>query len=428
MEPRYSGRRIRRFGAPGLLRNPRVIPLLIICGALLVADLCCGGNADAQGSAEQVWPTHEWQTSSPEDEGMDSAALAKLVAFGTTRSFDSLLIARHGKIVFDAYYAPYTADIPHAINSCTKAVIATLIAIAHGDGLLDRLDHPMLDFFPSRSIANLDERKRAITVQHLLNMTSGLEWEEGAEGGHEQSLIDLGRAANWTQFILDRPMAHQPGEVFYYNSGGPDLLSAIITKLTGKRALEYANAKLFGPLGIAPPFWRRDPQGLSMGAGGIALRARDMAKIGYLYLRRGQWEGRQIVPPEWIDAVSHATVNMHMTADPSLYYSNLFWAIPDKHVYMAVGDHCQLIMVLPDSDIVAVVTARDYCPFGKVADMIAGSVKSEAALPANPDRADLLAKAIADVAVEKPTEVSRTPRFQRGSPARPTSFPTARSA
>jgi CubicO group peptidase (beta-lactamase class C family) len=383
--------------------------LLIICGALLVAPPCCSGNADAQGSTEQVWPTHEWQTSSPEDEGMDSAMLAKLVAFGTTRSFDSLLIARHGRIVLDAYYAPYTADIPHAINSSTKAVIGTLIAMAHKDGLLDRLDHPMLDFFPGRDIANVDDRKRAITVQNLLDMTSGLEWEEGTEGGREQSLIDLGRAKDWTQFILDRPMAHQPGEIFYYNSGNPDLLSAIITKLTRKRAAHYAQEKLFGPLGIDPPFWRRDPQGLTIGACCLFLSPHDMAKIGYLYLHHGEWEGKQLLPQEWIEAVSHATINMHISRYPSLHYSNLFWAIPDKHVYMAVGYHCQLIMVFPDADIVAAVTARNFCPFDTLADMIAGAVKSKTALPANPDGADQLAKAIADVATEKPTEVRAAP-------------------
>ncbi|WP_245286928.1 serine hydrolase [Bradyrhizobium sp. Tv2a-2] len=340
---------------------------------------------------------------------MDSANLAKLVAFGSTRSFDSLLIARHGKLVLDAYYAPYTADIPHAINSSTKAVIGTLIAIAHSEGLLDSLDHPLLDFFPGRDIANVDDNKRAITVQHLLNMTSGFEWEEGAEGGREQSLIDLSRARDWTQFILDRPMAHQPGMVFYYNSGNPDLLSAIITKLTGKPAADYAQEKLFGPLGIEPPFWRRDPQGLTIGACCLFLSPHDMAKIGYLYLRRGEWAGQQILPPEWIDAVSHATINMHIKADPSLHYSDLFWAIPDKHVYMTVGLHCQLIMMFPDADIVAVVTARNFCGFSKVAVMISGAVESETALPANPEGAAQLAKAIADVATEQPSKVGATP-------------------
>ncbi len=390
---------------------------------MLIAGLCCSSNARAQGATEKVWPTREWQTSSPEDQGMESADLARLVAFGTTRSFDSLLIARHGKIVLDAYYAPYTADIPHAINSSTKAVIGTLIAMLHKDGLLDRLDHPMLDFFSGRDIANVDERKRAITVQHLLDMTSGFEWEEGAEGGREQSLIDLGRARDWTQFILDRPMAHQPGEVFYYNSGNPDLLSAIITKLTGKRAADYAQEKLFAPLGIDPPFWRRDPQGLSIGACCLFLSAHDMAKIGYLYLRHGEWDGQQLLPPEWIEAVSRATIDMHLKADPSLRYSNLFWAIPDKHVYMSVGYHCQVVMVFPRTDIVAAMTARNFCGFSKVADMIAGAVKSEAPLPANPDGADQLARAVADVATEKRTEVGATPPLAAAISGKTYGFP-----
>jgi CubicO group peptidase (beta-lactamase class C family) len=221
---------------------------------------------------------------------MDSAALSKLVAFGATRGLDSLLLVRHGKIVLDAYYAPYTADIPHTINSSTKAVIATLTAMVYKDGLLDSLDHSVLDFFADRGIANVDDRKKAITIQNLLDMTSGIEWEEGFEGGREQSLRDLGRSPDWVNFILDRPMAHAPGETFYYDSGNPHLLSAIITKLTGLNAQDYANAKLFGPLGIAPTYWRRDPQGLSTGAFGLALHARDMAKIGYLYLRNGEWE------------------------------------------------------------------------------------------------------------------------------------------
>lgn len=342
---------------------------------------------------------------------MNSADLAKLVAFGTTRSFDSLLIARHGRIVLDAYYAPYAAGIPHVINSSTKAVIGTLTAMVYKDGLLDRLDHPMLDFFSDRSIANVDDRKKAITVQNLLDMTSGLEWEEGFEGGREQSLIDFGRSRDQVKFILDRPMAHAPGETFYYNSGNPHLLSAIITKLTGKTARDYGVARLFGPLGIAPPNWRHDAQGLSTGGGGLVLQPRDMAKIGYLYLRKGEWEGKQLLPPGWIEKVSHATVNMNASFDPDLRYSNFFWAIPNKHVYMAVGYHCQLIMVFPELDIVAVTTARNFCPFEKMTDFISGAVKSETALPPDPAGAALLADEIRDISTEKPIEVGAAPEI-----------------
>ena len=173
---------------------------------VFVASICCAATYALAGT-EAVWPTNGWQTSTPEEQGMDSAALAKLVEFGATHSLDSLPIARHGKIVLDAYYAPYTADIPHVINSATKAVVGTLTAIAYKDGLLDNLNHPMLDFFRDRSIANVDERKKAITIQTLLDMTSGMEWEEGIEGGREQSLVEFGRSSD----LLNLPMAKARG-------------------------------------------------------------------------------------------------------------------------------------------------------------------------------------------------------------------------
>ena len=219
---------------------------------------------------------------------MDSVALARLVAFGGSHSFDSLLVVRHGRIVTKAYYAPYTGDIPHEIFSSTKAITGTLLGMVYKDGLLDRLDHPMLDFFSDRHIANIDERKKAITVQNLLDMTSGLDWDQGFEGGKQQTMQDMYRASNLIQFILDRPMAHPPGEVFNYSNGNPDLISAIITRLTGKPAEDYARDKLFAPPGIADWHWDRDPQGLTIGDGMLFLLPRDMAKIGYLYLHHGE--------------------------------------------------------------------------------------------------------------------------------------------
>src|ERR1700756_4184889 len=184
---------------------------------------------------------------------MDSKELAKLVDFGTVHSFDSLLVARHGKVVAEAYYAPYSTRIPHVVNSCTKAVISTLTAIALKEGLLDNPSHRVLDFFNRQSIANVDDRKEAITVQSLLDMTSGIEWKErlgdssAAAVGTES---EMDSSPDWVKFILDRPMSSAPGEIFNYNSGNSHLLSAILTKLTGMSSLEYAKAKLFGSLGI----------------------------------------------------------------------------------------------------------------------------------------------------------------------------------
>jgi CubicO group peptidase (beta-lactamase class C family) len=168
-------------------------------------------------------------------------------------------------------------------------------------------------------------------------MTSGIAWTEPLYG-MPYSALEMERSSDWVKFVLDRPMSSAPGDGFNYNSGNPHVLSAILTKLTGMSTLEYAKAKLFGPLGITDVFWAHDPQGISIGGYGMYLQPRDMAKIGYLYLRKGVWEGKQLLPPAWIDKVAHATVNMQVALEPELRYSNLFWALPDKHVYMAVGD------------------------------------------------------------------------------------------
>ena len=349
-------------------------------------------DAAARERVATVWPSPDWQTASPEDEGMDSEALAGLVAYGRTLSFDSLLIARHGRLVLDAYYARHSANVPHAVNSTTKSIVATLIAMLHADGVLDSFDHRVLDYFPDRDFADVDDRKKAITVQHLLNMTSGLAWDEGL--GTVRPLTELKRSRDWVRFILDRPMANQPGEIFFYNSGNSHLLSALITQLTGRTAEDFARTKLFGPLGITDYSWPRDPLGQSYGGWGLSLKPRDMAKIGYLYLRHGRWGEQQLLPPQWIETVSHATVNMNVPGDRDLRYANQFWALPDKHVFMTSGYHCQVIMVLPDVDIVAVTTGRDSCPLGKLADAISGAVRSDTALPASPEAAASLAAAI----------------------------------
>jgi CubicO group peptidase (beta-lactamase class C family) len=327
--------------------------LVAALGAFLFGASICSEAPGAEGATEQAWPTKEWQTSFPEEQGMDSEELAKLVDFGTTHSFDSLLVVRHGKIVAEAYYAPYAAGIPHAVYSAVKGVISTLIAITSKDGLLDSPNHRVLDFFDRRSIANIDDRKEAITVQSLLDMTSGIEWSMPV------SMFEMERSPDWVKFVLDRPMSTAPGEHFNYSNGNAHVLSAIVTKLTGMSALEYAKAKLFGPLGINDLSWWHDPQGISNGGKDLYLQPRDMAKIGYLYLRNGAWERTQLLPSAWIDKVTHATIDPHAPGEPELRYCNLFWVLPDKYAYAASGYHGQVIMVFPESDVVAVTTGRD---------------------------------------------------------------------
>ena len=371
----------------------------------------------------QPWPTKEWATSSPEEQGMSSERLARLVEFGGLNNMDSLLVTRHGRIVLEATYAPFRAGLKHRINSATKAVISTLVAMAMRDGKLDSTDRKVVEFFADRTIANLDERKKAITIRHLLDMTSGLEWAEGLDGF--RSFFAMERSPDWQQFVLDQSMSTVPGTLFYYDSGNSHLLSAILTKVTGKSALDYARETLFGPLGINDVMWRGDPQGISGGGAGLYMHPRDMAKIGYLYLRGGVWEGKQILPASWIEGVRKADVDMREPWAKALRYGSQFWVMPDSDAYMAVGYDRQLIVVMPKLDIVAVMTgsarfstmngmpARPRYGFAAIVGQLAGAVAADTPLAADPAATAALAQKIKDAAIEQPAPASEQPAMAK---------------
>jgi CubicO group peptidase (beta-lactamase class C family) len=373
----------------------------------------------ASAQSTTLFPTKEWSISSPEEQGMSSETLARLVEFGQSNNMDSLLIARHGRIVLETTYAPFRAGLKHRINSSTKAVTGTLIAIALKEGVLDSVDRRVVDFFPDRTIANLDERKKAITIRHLLDMTSGIDWDEGMNG--LASFMAMERSADWVKYILDRPMANEPGAVFYYNSGNSHLLSAILTKLTGKNAFDYAKEKLFGPLGIDDVTWRHDPQGISAGAAGLYMLPRDMAKFGYLYLRDGAWDGGQIVPSSWIEGVRQASVDMRESWTKNLRYGSQFWVIPARDTFMSVGYDRQLIVVMPKLDIVVATTASArFPPLGgtpsrprygleMLVGHVAAAVKAEGPVTTDAAATAALSKSLADAVRETPSPVGSPP-------------------
>jgi CubicO group peptidase (beta-lactamase class C family) len=362
----------------------------------------------AAADAPTSWPTTGWPTSTPEEQGMASAALAELVDFGATNAMDSLLVIRRGNIVLETHYAPFKPGMKHLVNSVTKAVVGTLTGIALKEGKVERLDQPVLELFPDRKIANVDTHKKAITVEHLLDMTSGRDWTEPLTNAVPETMLQMERSRDWVGFILDRPMAQAPGQTFNYDSGNSHLLSAILTNKTGSSTLDYARQKLFAPLGISDVAWRQDPQGLAIGGYGLFMHPRDMAKIGYLYLHGGQWAGQQLLPPPWTDKVYRATVDMRFGATPAFRYANGWWTIPDKRAYMAVGFLRQMIIVLPDVDVVAVVTGKRHYSIVSLIDGIVGAVKSKQALPADADGAARLAVRVKDVATEKPSPVAQT--------------------
>lgn len=383
--------------------------------ALLLILLFAG---PASFATETLWPTASWQTSTPEEQGMSSGALADLIDTVGTRMQDSLLIVRHGRIVAEAYYAPYRSGIPHDLRSVTKSIIGTLTAIELKDGLIDGTNHPVLDLFADKQVTNIDDNKKAMTVQTLLNMTSGIMWKE-KNYTPDETIMQMYHAPDRTAFVLDQPMSDPPGTKFYYNSGNPYVLSAIITRKTGMNAWDYAKQKLFAPLGIFTESWGQpDAQNVTDGEARLSLEPRDMLKIGYLYLHDGMWDGQQIIPASWVGYAEAGKV----PATFGLHYANLWWSMPEKGALMALGRHSQRILVLPKYDVVAVMTGYmpddEFYPVVRFIDDIVAAVRSDSALPPDPIGQSALAASIGAAANEQSLPVGGTPALQQTASGR----------
>jgi len=351
------------------------------------------------GASVHLQSPEDWLTTTPEAVGMDSQVLAEFITtlHKTDSGVNAVLIARHGSIALEAYFAPFAADSRQALFSCTKSVISALMGIALAEGALESLDQPVLSFFPEHIFANVDARKERMTLRHLLTMTAGLEWHEAAPY-IDDSLGRMVRSSDWVQFILDQPMATEPGEVFNYNSGVSHLLSAIIQQTTGKTAHAYAEEKLFGPLGFPAIPWQIDPQGRSIGGWGLELTAREMAEIGYLYLHEGVWEGQQLIPAEW---VRQSTTHHTGEENGRLGYGFQWWAIPELSplAYSAIGRLGQYILVIPEQDLIVVFASADAQPdlITLVRTMILPAIQSNTSMPSDPEALQALQGILSEI-------------------------------
>ena len=261
----------------------------------------------------------------------------------------SLLIVRNGYLVSETYFEGFQQDTRHELYSCTKSFVSTLIGIAIDKGYIDRTDRRIVDFFPEHTFANLDEQKEAMTLEDLLTMRSGLDWQEG-----DPVYGAMYRSPDWVQFVLEKPMAQPPGSQFNYCSGCSHVLSAILQETTGMNPLDFAEQYLFEPLGISDIQWDTDAAGIPIGGWGLQMTPRDMAKLGYLYLQDGQWDGQQIISPAW---VQNAT-RKHTETDGDLGYGYQWWTYPSLAGYTALGRYGQTIFVIPEADLVIVTTAQ----------------------------------------------------------------------
>ncbi len=298
--------------------------------------------------------------------------VAKIEA-GKYSAIDSLLVLRHGKLVSE-YYADehyYGRDYRFSVRSITKSFASAMVGIAVDQGKIANVELNVLEFFPEYApVDNLDERKKAITLHHLLSMTAGFTWDEfSVPYGHPRNDgTSMLSSDDWMKFTLDKPMRDTPGEVFEYHSGCSLLLSGFLQKNTGQNVEAYALENLFKPLGIDNVSWPLTKGGFTSTHWGLALTRRDMARFGQLFLNEGRWGDRQVISREWVEL----STREHIVGDPKGFYAGFsygyqWWRFTDDNpmvrdlevndIYFAYGYEGQIIMVVPHLDLVVVSTA-----------------------------------------------------------------------
>ena len=259
------------------------------------------------------------------------------------------------------------ADYRHPIRSITKSFTSALIGIAQGQGKLPDLQARLLDLFPQYDeIENLDDRKRGITLHHILSMTAGFEWDEFTTGA--MSDPNMMRSPDWIKHVLDLPMRDAPGTRWVYNSGCSMLLSDILRRNTGIPVDEYASKYLFEPIGLENWRWSLGKNDVINTSTGLTMSRRDMARLGVLYLNRGLWQGKQVVPRDWVELSTGFKTQENREYTPYAY-AYQWWRMQDveptvamletNDVYTAIGLHGQFVLIIPHLELVVVSTAEN---------------------------------------------------------------------
>jgi CubicO group peptidase (beta-lactamase class C family) len=289
--------------------------------------------------------------STPEAQGIPSHAVREFVeAADKINTLHSFMLVRHGQVIAEGWWKPEAADKPHVLHSLSKSFNATAVGLAIEDGKFG-LEDPVLKFFPADAPADISDNLKAMKVRDLLTMTCGHDTEPKAIGG----------APSVKQFLA-HPVAHKPGTHFQYNTMGSYTLSAIVTRTTGQTTLEYLKPRLFEPLGIEHAEWDSSPEGNSLGGYGLKLCTEDIAKFGQLYLQKGMWNGKQLIPQKWIEQATSEQVpndqesHAKMGADWREGYGFQFWRCT-HNAFRGDGAAGQFIVVIPDKDVVVAITA-----------------------------------------------------------------------
>jgi CubicO group peptidase (beta-lactamase class C family) len=367
----------------------RSIPLLLFCVALLPA---CEPWPDSGNEITAAWPGENWELSIPESEGLDAAVIEQLdreIRSGKHGYIDSMLIVRHGRLVFEGYYdhdyavvnAELVTDEPgpwnyydvnyypyyrgselHSLQSATKSFMSALVGIAIERGDISGVDATLGELLPHRNIT--DPEKAAITLDNILTMRPGFEWNEWVsyfDPRNDATIVE--GLDDWVGYLLDKPLSEQQGTVYNYNSTNTQLMSEMVSTASGMPLDEYARKYLFEPIGIQRYFWNDAPEGFKNVAGGLFLESRDLARFALLLERGGEWNGKQVISADWVKRSTTPWVPDVSPDNPDFDagYGYQWWVYnhgshdkPD--MYGGWGWGGQFPLVVPELDLVAVFT------------------------------------------------------------------------
>jgi CubicO group peptidase (beta-lactamase class C family) len=276
--------------------------------------------------------------SSPEAQGIASGEILGFIE-AAERELDALhsfMLVRHGHVVAEGWWAPYGPERPHTLYSLSKSFTSTAVGIAVAEGRMTVHDL-VLSYFPEHAPAEPSAQLKAMRVRDLLRM---------ATGHHTEPVLRA--ETNWIGAFLAQEVAHKPGTFFLYNTPATFMLSAMVQKATGMTVLDYLRPRLFEPLGIAHPEWGTSPEGITLGGYGLSVRTEDIARFGQLFLQKGQWQGRQLVPAAWVEeATARQTANgSNPASDWDQGYGYQFWRCR-HNAYRGDGAFGQYCIVLP---------------------------------------------------------------------------------
>ena len=368
--------------------------IALLFALLLLITACSGEQFEAPATA-----VDGWQTGSLDEVGLDEVPVAQAlrrIRSGEYEDVHSLLIVKDGHLVLEEYfpghvwsynaehfegpYAEFDRDTPHTIMSVTKAFTSAAVGIAVEQGAIGSEQDPVFDYFPAYEELRTAE-KEALTIEHLLTMSSGLQWNEWEYplSDARNDLIQLWIVDDPVGYILSKPLAHEPGSSWYYSGGDVILLSEIIQEATGQRFDQYANEQLLAPLGISDYEWDFIDEDTVHASGDLMLRPRDMAKLGYLLLNNGRWQGEQILSEEWVEKTTAAYIDSPGT-DQGRQYGYQWWHMtfpgpnsPVKALHRS-GWGGQELYLFPDLDMLVAMTGGSYEDQPPTNDIIANHI------------------------------------------------------